>query len=933
MPGSLVAPVTAQAVLDTRSGIGATTGKIGSGGVRHAAVAGKAGIPSVGVAAVVANVAVMSPTKATRVTVWPSGDSPPPIATVFSPSGGAIARGVTVGLGTGGGVDVYNASGATHVVITVTGWIGEGQGYSRVNGTLLDTRNGVGGPTGKVGAASKRTVTVVGRADIPATGVAAAVVGVVAVSPTKATEVTAWPTGVSRPKVATLFCSSGRTAAGGAIVPVGSNGKIQLYNRTGTTHLVVTVTGWIAAGPSYTASAAKLLDTRSGVGTTQGRVGTGKTRTVTVIGHAGIPVTGVAAVVVNIVAVAPDAATAVTAWPAGTTRPNLATLHARKNQSTANGAVLKLGTGGKLKLRNSSGSTHLVLAVTGWIPKRAGAKTTMTLLPGTELAGGDDVDAFDTDTGSGVSTLHLLPSATPPAVGGHLVVMPGSGAPQGYLGTVQSVSTSSSGSLVTAVPALLDDAFSSFDSTFQGDSAPTGGSSASAGAVTAMRQPQPRAASAPAFATGWGVQFFKSGNTSCRSTSTNTPIDANVSLGMQDTNVDWDFSLSQQRIRFVLQATPTVSFHYAVEGGVSCSVKFPTGIKWFLPGTPLFIDVGTKITFTVSASAGIEASASAPLTLGFEYADGDSTNLSSADFNGNANMTTPEDKVSASITPAATLGLALFGSVGVEASFGMKAKASRDVDVDPCLRVTLAPSIGFSVKFDAWVHTWTFTVATFEGTPVTLFSTNEDCPGVTDGMWSGPLHIDYTFHYGAQLQDGNATVDLVLHKQAYNNPDNPHFGQAASATGQMYYHSELFGPDCIVTTAGAFSDTWSLSIDREWSGTSPSWPWTVRLWGNAPGVTNSGCGNDPSTTDFWEVVDMSGDHNGTNSITQCENAISQGFTEQFGDANANTSSGDVMYERHDGPPYDIDETCHVTWQLTRLPDADEDGFPDPPPGG
>ena len=55
---------------------------------------------------------------------------------------------------------------------------------------------------------------------------------------------TAWPTGAIRTTASNLNPVAGQTVANLAVVPIGPNGYIQLYNFQGQTHLIVDVLGY-----------------------------------------------------------------------------------------------------------------------------------------------------------------------------------------------------------------------------------------------------------------------------------------------------------------------------------------------------------------------------------------------------------------------------------------------------------------------------------------------------------------------------------------------------------------------------------------------------------------------------------------------------------------------------------------------------------------
>jgi hypothetical protein len=93
-------------------------------------------------------------------------------------------------------------------------------------------------------------------------------------------------------------------------VPVGSDGKVDLYNSAGSVNLVADLQGCCSAtGESQYAAdgPVRVLDTRNGTGGFSSPVGAGKSIALQVTGRDGVPATGVTAVVLNLTATGPTA--------------------------------------------------------------------------------------------------------------------------------------------------------------------------------------------------------------------------------------------------------------------------------------------------------------------------------------------------------------------------------------------------------------------------------------------------------------------------------------------------------------------------------------------------------------------------------------------------------------------------------------------------
>jgi len=109
----------------------------------------------------------------------------------------------------------------------------------------------------------------------------------------------------------------------------------------------------------------RVWDSRVGPGPT-GPVGPGGPRNVTVTGLGGVPATGVTAVVLNVTAVNPTAATFITAFPTGETQPLASNLNVPPNDVRPNLVIVKVGASGQVSFNNNAGNTNLIADVAGW---------------------------------------------------------------------------------------------------------------------------------------------------------------------------------------------------------------------------------------------------------------------------------------------------------------------------------------------------------------------------------------------------------------------------------------------------------------------------------------------------------------------------------------------------------------------------------------
>lgn len=123
----------------------------------------------------------------------------------------------------------------------------------------------------------------------------------------------------------------------------------------------------LAAGDEFHPLApARILDTRAGNGAPLARLGPGSTLDLQVTGRGGVPATGVTAVVLNVTVTEPTATSFLTVWPAGATMPLASNLNYTAGLTVPNLVVVKVGTGGQVRLYNYSGTTHVIADVAGW---------------------------------------------------------------------------------------------------------------------------------------------------------------------------------------------------------------------------------------------------------------------------------------------------------------------------------------------------------------------------------------------------------------------------------------------------------------------------------------------------------------------------------------------------------------------------------------
>ena len=259
--GSVV-PVFPVRIADSRIGQ-QIQGPLGALTTHDVQVSGQGGVPSDGVAAVIATIAAVDPEQAGYLTAWQGGTARPGTSNLNYQAGRTIANTMVLPLGADGKIRVFNGSyGAVQLIVDVNAYIQAGTPTTAgtvatvTPARVADSRVGWQVP-GAVPAAATAAVKVTGIGGIPANGAAAVMATVTVVAPQAAGYATVWPSGASRPGTSNLNFVAGQTVATTVIAPVGPDGQIQVVNDSaGAVDLIVDVTGYTLSASAGTGGAA-----------------------------------------------------------------------------------------------------------------------------------------------------------------------------------------------------------------------------------------------------------------------------------------------------------------------------------------------------------------------------------------------------------------------------------------------------------------------------------------------------------------------------------------------------------------------------------------------------------------------------------------------------------------------------------------------------
>lgn len=247
-------------------------------------------------------------------------------------------------------------------LLALTTAAGVGAGYTPLDPRrVLDTRTGTGAAKRQVTAGESLMLTVSG---VPV-GARSVTLNLTATGSTMATHVIAHAAGTTRPSASHLNVVPGETVASLVTVPISSDGRVSLYNNRGRVHLIADLAGYTAAtGGSVLMPTAsqRVVDTRTGVGSFQRRVGPGES----IVFHAGTSaVYRPTAAVVNITATGATRATYLVAYPRSSGRPTASTVNVAAGGTVANLAVVQLDADGSAEVTNDSGYVDIIVDLVG----------------------------------------------------------------------------------------------------------------------------------------------------------------------------------------------------------------------------------------------------------------------------------------------------------------------------------------------------------------------------------------------------------------------------------------------------------------------------------------------------------------------------------------------------------------------------------------
>ena len=244
--------VTPRRILDTRHLLGGF-GRFAAGDDRSVTIRGVAGVPA-NAQSVVLNITAVDPAGTGYVTAYPSGSNRPDASNLNLSRGVDRPNLTVVKIGPDGAIRLNVAETSTDLLVDVQGYYAPTTNGARRTTAIdpvriFDSRNGIGTSASRLGPSETRTVAVAGVSGIP-TNATAVYVNITSVGGNGWGWLSVWPTGSPRPDVSNVNWPGGIDVPNMAIVALGTNGTLQLYNDASvsggsTAHVLIDVMGYV----------------------------------------------------------------------------------------------------------------------------------------------------------------------------------------------------------------------------------------------------------------------------------------------------------------------------------------------------------------------------------------------------------------------------------------------------------------------------------------------------------------------------------------------------------------------------------------------------------------------------------------------------------------------------------------------------------------
>jgi hypothetical protein len=387
-PGSVFVPVNPVRIMDTRSTseIGPVTGPVAASSITTLPIDGittnGVDLPSSGVTAVAVALTVTSQTAPGVLIAFPAGTPVPDTSTVNFTATGVVTNNAIVPVGPSGAIAIDNGSvGSVQLIVDITGYFTTNTAVAGASTyqpladptRILDTRNGTGAAKADVAAGGTLTLTMNGDntngAGLPSSGITAVALNLTAVPIASGDSgyLITYPDGISVPNISTLTYEavSSQPQSGTILIPVGSDGKIDIHNTSAyAVNLVGDLSGYFTTATTgkyyHPLNSTRILDTRQ---TTALAANTG----ITLADPASILANN-PTLILNVTTTLEGGNGVLQAYPASAARPTASIVdYIAAPQDAANLALVNTATANSFTIYNASPvATDVVIDTNGY---------------------------------------------------------------------------------------------------------------------------------------------------------------------------------------------------------------------------------------------------------------------------------------------------------------------------------------------------------------------------------------------------------------------------------------------------------------------------------------------------------------------------------------------------------------------------------------
>jgi outer membrane protein assembly factor BamB len=247
-------PLTPSRLLDTRTGNGTATGSplaIPAQSAMTLQVSGRGGVPVSGASGVTVNATVVNPVQRGYLTLWPTGGARPNASNLNYAPTQTVANRATVGLGSGGQINLYNSTTSPlHVVLDVSGWFttaaadATGGGYYTA---LAPVRTYVASSGTRL-SSTARTVQLGGQSGVPSAELVAVMLTATASNATERGNIRTYPADPI-PTVSDLNFVAGISVANAIVAKVSSTGSLIVKSSISYVDAALDVSGYFRRTP------------------------------------------------------------------------------------------------------------------------------------------------------------------------------------------------------------------------------------------------------------------------------------------------------------------------------------------------------------------------------------------------------------------------------------------------------------------------------------------------------------------------------------------------------------------------------------------------------------------------------------------------------------------------------------------------------------